>query len=188
MLSPVQCQNPAPVLLLSSSGGTNSFLIAGDRLGGREEGLGRSGCEQLAGWERQTSPTDLFSPLFDSEERQASVSIVRNMIKIQKMRLKSRIGTSVTKGQSKSMHMANRGTQKGGPLSQVMGRSPSEKLSTCQRQADADGGAVGWPQVALSGPSSRASETPSCFHKTVSQENCYLRALCNFPIRITGCV
>lgn len=49
------------------------------------------------------------------------MSVVRDMIKIQKMRLKPRIGTSVIKGQSKSMHMANRGTQKGGALSRVMG-------------------------------------------------------------------
>lgn len=41
---------------------------------------------------------------------------------------------------------------------------------------------------ALMGPFPHASEMPSCFHKTVSRENCYLQALCNFPIRITGCV
>lgn len=49
------------------------------------------------------------------------MSVVRDMIKNQKMRLKPSIGTLVIKGQSKLLRMANRGTQKGGPLSRVMG-------------------------------------------------------------------
>ena len=41
----------------------------------------------MRGWEAQTCPTHPFSSLFDSEERQTSLSILKDTMKVQKMRL-----------------------------------------------------------------------------------------------------
>lgn len=77
----------APFSLLCSGPGTNVLLIAGDRERGWKGTLGRLGHEELAGRERQTCPVDLWSPLLDSEERQAFVTIRKDMMKIPKTRL-----------------------------------------------------------------------------------------------------
>lgn len=76
----------ASLLLLCSDPSTNGFLIAGDRAEGGEESVGRLGHEGL-GWEAETCPIRPFSSLFDSEERQTSISILKDTMKVQKMRL-----------------------------------------------------------------------------------------------------
>lgn len=96
------------------------MLIAGDSERGWDEGRGRLGPEELAGWERQTCPIDLFSSLLDSEEKQAFVNIIKDMMKIQKMRLKPGLALRSPKDELNGCLWLIE-AQKDGPVSQVTG-------------------------------------------------------------------
>ena len=118
----------------------------------------------------------------ESEERQTFIILTDTWKS--KREVKPRIGTLVTKEQAELMPVV---TEAHRSLASPSGHGVMPVLTVPETGVGAR--AVGGPrQLSLMGPSSPASETPSCFHKTILRENYYLRALCNFPIRITGCV
>lgn len=158
----------APFLHLCTGPGTCVVLIAGDRVVGGEEGLGRLGREGLAGGRDRPAPPPL--QLWPLPGEADSMSITEAEMEVQKMRLSPDLALGSPQDRLNRCLWLIEVHRR-----MIMVRIPSPKLSTCQEPRH------------LVGPSSPASEMPNCFHKTVSRENCYLWALCNFPIGITGC-